>query len=218
MVSRDADTWLPGWIVWWVATSIVRVIRVLVVDDHPAVLTGLLVALQGEPGFVPVAGVSTAEEAMAEVHQTDIDVALLDYHLPDEDGLALCQRLKALDHPPRVLVYSAFAGIGLTVSARIAGADGLLDKGVATDALLDAIRSVWHGIEMMPAVPPDEMEIVTTTLDDADLPIVAMLVGGTSRKEIAATLNVDSGQIDERLRAMFKRLRRRSPRYRPGVH
>lgn len=193
-------------------------IRVLVVDDHPAVLTGLMVALRCEPGIVPVAGVSSAEEAMAEARRTDIDVALLDYHLPDEDGLVLCQRLKELDPPPRVLVYSAFAGIGLSVTARIAGADGLLDKGVATDTLLEAIRSVWHGLEAMPSVQADEMEIATATLDEADLPIVAMLVGGTSVTEIATALNVDSSEIDARLRAMFKRLRRRSPRYRPGVH
>lgn len=193
-------------------------IRVLVVDDHPAVLTGLMVALRCEPGIVPVAGVSSAEEAMVEARRTDVDVALLDYHLPGEDGLMLCQRMKALDRPPRVLVYSAFAGIGLSVTARIAGADGLLDKGVATDTLLEAIRTVWHGSEVMPAVPADEMEIATATLDEADLPIVAMLVGGTSRTEIAAALDVDSAEIDARLRAMFKRLRRRSPRYRPGVH
>lgn len=193
-------------------------IRVLVVDDHPAVLTGLLVALRCEPGIVPVAAVSSAEEAMNEAGHSDVDVALLDYHLPDEDGLVLCQRLKALDRPPRVLVYSAFAGIGLSVSARIAGADGLLDKGVATDTLLDGIRSVSRGVEVMPAVAADEMDIATTTLDEADLPIVAMLVAGTARPDIAAALHVDPAEIDSRLAAMFKRLRRRSPRYRPGVH
>ena len=64
-------------------------IRVLVVDDHPAVLTGLLVALRCEPGIVPVAGVSSAEEAMNEARRGDVDVALLDYHLPDEDGLGV---------------------------------------------------------------------------------------------------------------------------------
>lgn len=193
-------------------------IRVLVVDDHPAVLTGLLVALRCEPGIVPVAGVSSAEEAIAEARRSDIDVALLDYHLPDEDGLMLCQRLKALDRPPRVLVYSAFAGTGLAISARLAGADGLLDKGVATDTLLAAIRRVWNGSDEMPAVPADEMEIATAALEDADLPIVAMLAGGTTRTEIAATLKIGATELEERLSAIFKRLRRRSPRYAPGLH
>lgn len=193
-------------------------IRVLVVDDHPAVLTGLLVALRCEPGIVPVAGVSSAEEAMAEARRSDIEVALLDYHLPDEDGLSLCRRLKALDDPPRVLVYSAFAGTGLTLSARVAGADGLLDKGVETDTLLDAIRGVARGEDRLPPVPPDEMEIASAALEDADLPIVAMLAGGTSKSEMAAALRIGVAELDERLRAIFKRLRRRSPSYVPGVH
>ena len=79
-------------------------IRVLVVDDHPAVLTGLVVALRGEPGIVPIAGVATSEEALSEARRFDIDLALVDYHLPDSDGLTLCQELKALDPPPKVLV------------------------------------------------------------------------------------------------------------------
>jgi DNA-binding NarL/FixJ family response regulator len=193
-------------------------IRVLVVDDHPAVLTGLMVAMRYEPGIVPVAGVASAMEAMAEARLSDIDVALLDYHLPDGDGLTLCQRLKSLEHPPRVLVYSAFAGLGLTISARVAGADGLVDKGVATDRLLDAIRAVSRGESEMPPVPPDEMEIATAMLDDEDLPVVAMLAGGTPRSDIATTLKIGTAELDARLRAIFKRLRRRSPRYAPGAH
>ncbi|HYI98208.1 MAG TPA: response regulator transcription factor [Thermoleophilaceae bacterium] len=193
-------------------------IRVLVVDDHPAVLAGLLVALRSEPGIVPVAGVASAQEALSELERGDVDVALVDYHLPDDDGLALCQRLKARDRPPRVLVYSAFAGMGLAVPARVAGADGLVDKGVATDTLLDAIRSVWRGIDALPPVSADQLEAATAKLDDEDMPVLAMLAGGTPRKEIAEVLSMDDSELEARLGAMLKRLRRRSPNYHAGVH
>jgi DNA-binding NarL/FixJ family response regulator len=194
------------------------VIKVLVVDDHPAVLTGLLVALRCEPGIVPVGGVTSAEEALAEARRNDVDVALVDYHLPDEDGLALCRRLKELSPAPRVLVYSAFAGVGLALPARVAGADGLLDKGVATDTLLDAIRAVSRGDDAMPAVTPDQMEAASARLDEDDLPILSMLVGGTPRDDVAQVLGIDRDVLDDRLEAMLKRLRRRSPDYHPGVH
>lgn len=193
-------------------------IRVLVVDDHPAVLTGLVVALRGEPGIVPIAGVATSEEALSEARRFDIDLALVDYHLPDSDGLTLCQELKALDPPPKVLVYSAFAGMGLSVSARVAGADGLIDKGVATDALLEAIRRIWRGGDAMPAVTPEHMEAAVARLDESDLPIVSMLASEVTREDIAQTLDMPLAELGDRLVAILKRLRRRAPAYQPGLH
>lgn len=185
-------------------------IRVLVVDDHPAVLTGLLVTLRSEPGVVPAAGVKTAREALVEGEHHDVDVALVDYHLPDEDGLHLCRQLKALDPSPRVLVYSAFAGTGLGIPARVAGADGVVDKGVDTEALLNAIREVYRGRKVLPPVSPDQLEAAAGNLDEDDLPVLAMLVDGTPRAGIAEVLCIEPAELEARLDAMLKRLRRRS--------
>lgn len=194
------------------------VIRVLVVDDNPAVLAGLLVALGCEPGIDAVAGVATAQESLEEARRSEVDVALVDYHLPDEDGLTVCRQLKALDRPPRVVVYSAFAGMGLGITARVAGADGLLEKGVTTDTMLDAIRSVWRGVEILPPVSPGQMEVVAANLEDRDMPVLAMLVDGTPRAEIADGLGIQPAELEARLGEMLKRIRRRSPSYRAGIH
>ncbi len=194
-------------------------IRVLVVDDHPAVLAGLLVALGYEPGIDTVAGVATAQEALEEARRSEVDVALVDYHLPDEDGLTVCRQLKALDRPPRVVVYTAFAGMGLGILARVAGADGLLEKGVTTDTMLDAVRSVWHGDEILPPVSPGQMELVAANLpEDRDMPVLAMLVDGTPRAEIADVLGLQPVELEARLGEILKRLRRRSASYRAGIH
>ena len=67
-------------------------------------------------------------------------VALVDLHLPDDDGLSLCLRTRSLPSPPRVIIYSAFADAGLAVRAVIAGAEGVLPKATAPRALLDALR------------------------------------------------------------------------------
>lgn len=185
-------------------------IRVLVVDDHPAVLTGLLVTLRSEPGIVPAAGVKTAEEALVEGEHHDVDVALVDYHLPDEDGLHLCRQLKALDPSPQGLVYSAFAGTGLGIPARVAGADGVVDKGVETESLLSAIRDVYRGRKVLPPVSPDQLEAAAGSLDENDLPVLAMLVDGTPRAGIAKVLCIEPTELEARLDAMLKRLGRRS--------
>ena len=103
-------------------------IRILVVDDHPALQAGLWTVLRGEPGLVPIGAVSRPREALGEVARANPDVVLVDYQLPDEDGLVLCQRLKRLPDPPRVLIYSAYASPTLALPAIVAGADGAVNK------------------------------------------------------------------------------------------
>lgn len=182
-------------------------IRVVVVDDHPAVRAGVLAVLRSEPGLVPVGAVAAPDEAVIAAEQRRADVALVDYHLKESDGLVLCRRLKSLQRPPGVLVYSAFAGKGLAIPAIIAGADALVDKGAPTDDLFEAIRTVARGTTAMPALTPELMAATVTRLDTADLPILGMLVDGTPPPEIARVLQLDGGELERRLSEMLERLK-----------
>ena len=183
------------------------VIRVLVVDDHPAVRAGLLAILRAEPGLVPVGAASTADEAVEQAERGGCTVALVDYHLREEDGLTLCRALKALAQPPRVLIYSSFVTPALAMPASLAGADGLVDKGTPTDELLESIRAVSRGRTAMPDVGPELMQAAATRLDTEDLPILGMTLEGTPPAEIADVLRVTEQDIEARLTAMLSRLR-----------
>ena len=182
-------------------------IRVLVVDDHPAVRAGLLAVLRAEPGFVPVGAASTADEAVKEAERTGCTVALVDYHLRDDDGLTLCRALKTLAESPRVLIYSSFVTPALAMPASLAGADGLVDKATPTHELLGSIRAVSRGSTAMPDVGPELMRAASTLLDTDDLPILAMTLEDTSPAEIADVLRVTEQDIEDRLSAMLSRLR-----------
>ena len=67
-------------------------IRVALIDDHPALVAGLTAVLRAEPGIVPVGTAADGAEAEHLLYQTQPDLVLLDYHLPSGDGLQLCQR------------------------------------------------------------------------------------------------------------------------------
>src|SRR3712207_1253126 len=109
-------------------------IRVLVVDDHPVLRAGLEAVLRAEPGFVCVGVAADGEQMRRALARTRPDVVILDRRLGDEDGLVLCQALRADDDAPEVVVYTADAvGSDLDERARAAGACGVVEKATAID-------------------------------------------------------------------------------------
>jgi DNA-binding NarL/FixJ family response regulator len=183
-------------------------IRLLIVDDHPAMRAGLTTVLRAEPGLVPLAAAASTDELEPMLHRTRPDVVLLDYHLPnDTDGLRLCRRIKRTVPAPAVLLYSAYADASLVVPAILAGADGILNKSAPASELYDAIRSVARGERVLPPVPRELLEAATHALEPADLPVLGMVLDGTTAAEVAETLRVSPAEISRRLDAMIDRLR-----------
>ena len=182
-------------------------IRVVIVDDHPAVRLGLQTALAAEPGLLPVATASKAAELAPLLDRVDPDVVLLDYQLPDGDGLTVCRQVKSSGPSPRVIIYSAFADASMTVPAIIAGADGLVHKGVRPQELFEAIRAVAAGGVVLPLVSQPLLDAAGLQLDTTDLPVLGMLLDRTAPTDIATMLGIDDAQLTQRVRRMLARLR-----------
>jgi DNA-binding NarL/FixJ family response regulator len=182
-------------------------IRLLIVDDHPAMRAGLTAVLRAEPGIVPLGTASSEEDLAPMLGRTRPDVVLLDYHLPGADGLKLCRRLKRDAAAPAVLLYSAYADSAMVVPAILAGADGLLNKSAPAPELFNALRAVARGDRVLPPVPRELLEAAGSRVDAEDLPILAMMVDGTSMAEVADTLRVEPREIARRLDVMIERLR-----------
>lgn len=180
-------------------------IRVMIVDDHPALRAGLLTVLRSEPGITAVGAADNAEDAVTETRH-EPDVALVDYNLPGEDGLSLCRTLKSRGELPRVILYSAHAGAALGVSARLAGADGVIDKGAPADLLLDSIRVVAKGGAVFPPPSSEFLSTAGQLVGPDAVPILGMTMEGTSREEIATVLAVDREGLERRIDRMLEAL------------
>src|SRR5215212_3154247 len=102
--------------------------RVLIVDPQPAARAGLAMLLRAEPGLVPVGTATGARDGADLAARRKPDVVLMEHRLPDGDGLALTRRLRVLEHPPQVILYTAEPEPSLGLQARVAGAAGLIDK------------------------------------------------------------------------------------------
>jgi DNA-binding NarL/FixJ family response regulator len=187
-------------------TTATATLRVLAVDDHPAVRAGLASLLAAEDGLELVGGAATVREAVELCAQLRPDVVVLDVHLPDGDGLALCLRLQAGTPAPAVLLYTAFADDRLAVAAVVAGARGLMGKSAEPDALTLAIRAVAQGVTMLPPPSPEALAVSATRLDPQDVPALGMLLHGTPPADIARTLAVADSWLGARRWAMLERL------------
>jgi DNA-binding NarL/FixJ family response regulator len=192
-------------------------IRVFVVDDHPALRTGLWTVIRGEPGMEFAGSASGSEEALELVGRVRPDVVLVDYQLPRENGIILSQRLKSLPDPPKVLVFSAYSDPALAITATLAGADGIASKAALADELLDTIRLVARGRTAMPPILPGLLEASAARLDPEDVPIFSMLMDRTPLPEIAEVMAIEESELGARVKIMLGKLRVETSKVKLGL-
>jgi two-component system, NarL family, response regulator DevR len=188
-----------------------RSIRLLAVDDHPAVRRGLRELLEDQPDFELVDVVSSAEQAMSVAERDRLDVAVVDYQLGGRNGLWLSRKLKRLPRPPRVIVYSAYCDGPLAAAAVVAEADGIVSKGVLGSELCDAIRSVAGGRSLLPVMPWRLGEVMRARLGADEQAIFGMLLARISCREIAQTLGISSADLESHLWQMLRTLEALNP-------
>jgi DNA-binding NarL/FixJ family response regulator len=179
---------------------------VLVVDDHGAVREGLHALLDQTPGLEPAGAAANGREAIALVAESRPRAVVLDVHLPGEDGLSLCLRLKSAADPPAVVLYSAFADERLAVRGIVAGADAAVAKREDPDVLCRIVFEVARGRRPVLDVGPEALRDASARLHPDDLPIIGMLVHGIPPEEIAATLGVGESWLTARRWAMLAAL------------
>jgi len=120
-------------------------IRVLIVDDHPAVRRGLRTFLELSEDIAVVGEAADGTGVADLVAATAPDVVLLDMVLPGLDGLGVLRALRARGLPARVLVVTSFTERRSALPVVRAGARGYLSKDVEPEALVAAVRSVHAG-------------------------------------------------------------------------
>jgi DNA-binding NarL/FixJ family response regulator len=181
-------------------------LKLLVVDDHPAVRRGLLELFEDEPEFCLIDAVASAEEAMTVAENQPIDVAVVDYHLGARNGLWVSRKLKRLPRPPRVVIYGDYNEGPLAAAAVVAEADGLVSKGGPGSELCDAIRAVAEGRSVLPTVSPPLAETLRRRLDAEEQAIFGMMLAGLEPVEITKILTISRAGLESRLWQMLHKL------------
>ena len=181
-------------------------IRILIVDHHPALRAGVKVVLEAEGDMVVVGDTGAQEELLPLLRRTRPDVVLLDCHPPKVAGLRACRLVKCLIPAPRVLIYSAYADECLRVAARAAGADGLLDKNSSALDLVQAIRVVHSGRQLLEPSRPGDVQHAMRLLDRQEPQILEMLLDDVPPSEIAVALSMSPASVGRRVDDILGRL------------
>ena len=192
-----------------------RELRVMVVDDHPAVRVGVLQLLEEQPDLCVVDAVGSAEAAMSLAERGSIDVAVVDYQLGLRSGLWLSRMLKRMDPSPRVVIYSAYCDGPLSAACVVGEADALVSKSSPGNELCDAVRAVADGATWLPPVPPRLAEGMRRRLESRDQVIFGMLLAGIEKAEVAVALPISPAGLDARMWAMLQQFEGAEPEQAP---
>jgi two-component system response regulator NreC len=120
-------------------------IRLMLVDDHDIVRTGLKSYLEIQAGLEVVAEASNGSEALVRAQETQPDVVIMDIIMPGMDGLEATRRLKAILPECQVLALTVHEDKQYLFQMLAAGATGYVTKQAAADELLAAVRAVATG-------------------------------------------------------------------------
>jgi DNA-binding NarL/FixJ family response regulator len=181
-------------------------IRTLIVDRHPALRAGVKVVLEAERDMVVVGDTGALDELLPLLRRTRPDVVLLDCHPPKVAGLRACRLVKCLLPAPRVLIYSAYADERLRVAARVAGADGLLDKNSSALELVQAIRGVHSGRRLLETIEAGDVQHAMRSLNRQEAQILEMLLDDTPPSKIAVALSMSPASVGRRVHDILGRL------------
>lgn len=120
-------------------------IRVFVVDDHEVVRRGVMDLLEAEDDIEVVGEAGNVADALIRIPLANADVALLDFRLPDGDGIEVCRALKDHGPKPACLMLTSFSDDEALAAAIIAGASGYLLKEIRGQDLVASVRKVANG-------------------------------------------------------------------------
>lgn len=180
-------------------------IRTLVVDDHALVRAGLCRLLEAEEDIEVLGQAGSGREAIQLCGKLDPDVVVLDYSLPDMDGLETLEQIVAQGKPVRVLILTMHDSEEYAIRLMKKGAAGFIVKGAPPEDLLFAIRKVAsQGTYVTPSIMEKMVErlgqpkgeVPESVLSNREMQVLQRLARGSTTRETAEELCLSLSTIE----------------------
>lgn len=171
-------------------------IRLLLVDDHEIVRRGLTNLFEADGDIEVVASAGTVTDALKLSRRCKADVAVLDVRLPDGSGIDLCQTLVLDDPELRCIMLTSFADDHALVEASEAGAAAYLLKELRSTDIVDAVRRVASGAQLLDAA---EVRMASQRISGSEEGVLEALTPQESRIFDLVGVGLTNRQIADEL-------------------
>ena len=194
-------------------------ISILLADDHAVVREGTKELLEREADLAVVAEASDGREAVQLAIRERPDVVVMDFSMPELNGIEATRQIKAVAPGIAVLVLTAYDSDQYIIGFLEAGAAGYLLKDVHIDEVIKAIRAVHAGESVLhPAVarrvidrfvlPADRRSApdASDELTEREMDVLRLAAKGMSNREIAAELVISVRTVQSHLNSVFNKI------------
>lgn len=196
-------------------------IRVLVVEDQPALLKNIVKLLGAFKQVSVVGSAMDGESALVEADKLAPQVMLLDLELPGMNGIQVTQKLKPRHPEIEVLILTTFDDEQKVYEAIQAGASGYLVKRVAADKIVQGIVDVWHGgtvleaqiarrfwnyFQSVQAAQQERPAPDPWGLSELELDLLRYVAKGLSNAEVGRVMNIERRTVRTHLSHIYKKM------------
>lgn len=189
-----------------------RLIKVLLVDDHPLVLEGIRAIIETYSHIEVVGATSSAREALAIAGRTEPDVVMMDINMPDLNGLDAIELFKEQHPQTRLLMLSMHDSREYISTSVMYGASGYVLKDVSTSEIIAAIEAVAAGGTYFSSGVSDvlmrieEAQKSCGPLTTREQSVLLLVAEGKSSKDVALLLEISTRTVETHRKNIKKKL------------
>ena len=186
-------------------------VRILIIDDHPVVRTGLRGMLEGQPDLEVVGEAKDGEEAVELAERLSPNVVLMDLRMPGMNGVTATAQIKERRPDAHILVLTTYDSSADILRAIQAGATGYLLKDAPREELFRAVRAAAQGKPVLaPEVAAHLMERVRwpseEVLSGREREVLELVAKGKSNRDIAGELWISEATVKSHLLHVYDKL------------
>ena len=183
-------------------------IRILAVDDHPLLRSGIAALLATQPDMSLIAEASNGKEALDKFRVHRPDITLMDLQMPEMDGLDATMAILKEFPQARIIVLTTYTRDVQVLRAMKVGARAYLLKTLLDKELLDTIRAVHAGKKTLAAEASYELAEHSTddVLTQGEVEVLQLIAAGNANKEIAAQLSLTEDTVKGRVKSILSKL------------
>lgn len=181
-------------------------IRLIVADDHPSLLAGLVAILERQPDLKVIAEAGSGREVV-ESKET-ADVYILDLRMPNGDGVETIKALVARDPAVKVLVLTTYDNEEDIFHALEAGARGYLLKDTTKEEIVEAVRRVYQGERYLPQAIAARLadRLIRPQLTPREIDVLRLASRGRTNKEMASAMFISEETVKSHMKSLFLKL------------